>query len=64
VIVTGNEDDNINTAAARLTDAMSGPLRAIDAMTDEGVAVRDVPEELPEVGRLGARLSAVRGSSD
>jgi len=43
-----NEDDNIKTAVSNLTDAMSGLLRAIDAMADEGSAARDIPEELPE----------------
>jgi len=60
-----NEDDNIKTAAAKLTDAMSGLLRAIDAMADEGAAARDIPEELPEeLERLAARLNAARGFSD
>ena len=43
-----NQDDNIKTAVSKLTDAMSGLLRAIDAMADEGSAARDIPEELPE----------------
>jgi hypothetical protein len=63
--VMSNEDDNIKTAASKLTDAMSGLLRAIDAMADEGAAAKDIPEELPEeLDRLAARLNAVRGFSD
>jgi len=59
------EDDNIKAAAARLTDAMSGLLRAIDAMADEGAASRDIPAELPEeLERLAARLNAARGFSN
>jgi len=56
------ENDDIETAASRLTDAMSGLLRAVDAVADEGVAARDIPEELPEqLERLAARLNAARG---
>jgi|HubBroStandDraft_5_1064220.scaffolds.fasta_scaffold3890069_1 hypothetical protein len=58
------EDDGIKSAAATLVDAMSGLLRAIDAMADEGAAARDIPEGLPgELERLAARLSAARGFS-
>ena len=60
-----NEDDNIKTAVSNLTDAMSGLLRAIDAIADEGSAARDIPEELPEeLQRLAARLNAARGFID
>jgi len=59
-----NVDDDVRTAAAKLTDAMSGLLRAIDAMADEAAAARAVPEDLPdELERLAARLNAVRGFS-
>jgi hypothetical protein len=58
------EDDSIKNAAAELIAAMSGLLRAIDAMADEGAAARDIPEDLPaELERLAARLSAARGFS-
>jgi hypothetical protein len=58
----GTQDDNIKSAAATLVDAMSGLLRAIDALGDEGLAARDIPEDLPgELERLAARLSAARG---
>ncbi len=57
-------DDDIKTAASKLTDAMSGLLRAIDAATDEGAAARDIPDTLPdELERLIARLNAARGFS-
>ncbi len=60
-----DEVDNIKAAAARLTDAMSGLLRAIDAIADESAASRDIPEEMPdELERLAARLNAARGFSD
>jgi hypothetical protein len=60
-----NEDDNIKAAASDLTNAMSGLLRAIDAMTDEREAANDIPEGLPaELERLAARLNAARGFSD
>jgi hypothetical protein len=59
-----NENDNIKAAALDLTNAMSGLLRAIDAMTDEREAANDIPEELPaELERLAARLNAARGFS-
>jgi hypothetical protein len=58
----GNENDDVKAAAARLTDAMSGLLRAMDAIADEGVAVRDIPEELPgQLELLSERLNAARG---
>jgi hypothetical protein len=53
-----NEDDSIKAAASKVTSAMSGLLRAIDAAADDGSAVRDIPEELPEeLERLAARLN-------
>ncbi len=60
-----NGNDDIKAAAAKLTDAMSGLLRAIDAVADESAAAGDIPEDLPEgLERLAARLSAVRGFGD
>jgi hypothetical protein len=57
-----NENDDVKTAASRLTDAMSGLVRAIDAVDDEDAAARDIPEDLPEeLERLAARINAVRG---
>jgi hypothetical protein len=59
-----NENDNIKAAASDLTNAMSGLVRAIDAMKDEREAANDIPEELPaELERLAARLNAARGFS-
>jgi hypothetical protein len=60
-----DEKDDIKTAASELTHAVSGLLRAIDAVGDDGAAVRDLPDELPgELERLVARLSAARGFDD
>jgi hypothetical protein len=42
-----NERDDIKTAASKLVHAMEGLLRAIDAVEDEGVAARDIPDALP-----------------
>lgn len=57
-------DSDIEAAASKLTDAMSGLLRAIDALGDEAAAAKDIPEELPdELERLAARLNAARGFS-
>lgn len=57
-----NENDDVKTAAARLTDAMSGLVRAIDAAADDGAAARDIPEDLPEeLERLMARINAALG---
>jgi hypothetical protein len=57
-----NENDDVKTAAARLTDAMSGLVRAIDAAADDGAAARDLPEDLPEeLERLIARINAALG---
>jgi hypothetical protein len=59
-----NESDDIKTAASELVHAMEGLLRAIDAVEDQGVAARDIPDALPEeLERLAARLSAARGFS-
>jgi hypothetical protein len=57
-----DEDNDIKTAASNLTDAMSGFLRAIDALADERAAAKDIPDDLPgELERLAARLNAARG---
>ena len=59
-----NGDSDIKAAASRLTDAMSGLLRAIDAVDDDGATAKEIPEELPdELERLAARLNAARGFS-
>jgi hypothetical protein len=59
-----SDDNDIKTAAAKLTDAMSGLVRAIDALGDERAAANDIPEDLPgELERLIARLNAARGFS-
>ena len=61
VMFVSNEDDNIKAAALKLSDAMSGLVRAMDAMSDEGAAGKDIPDELPEqLERLAARLNAAR----
>ncbi|HEY1832415.1 MAG TPA: hypothetical protein VGG38_19415 [Acidimicrobiales bacterium] len=60
-----NGDDKVKAAASELTAAMSGLLRAIDAVGDDGAAAREIPEELPEeLDRLVARLNAARGFSE
>ena len=60
-----NEDSDIKAAASNLTDAMSGLLRAIDALADERAAAKDIPDELPgDLERLVERLNAARGFSD
>ena len=59
-----NGDSDIKAAAANLTDAMSGLLRAIDAVDDEAATASDIPEDLPDdLQRLAARLNAARGFS-
>ena len=59
-----NEDNDIKAAASNLTDAMSGLLRAIDALADEAAAAKDIPEDMPgDLERLAARLNAARGYS-
>jgi hypothetical protein len=60
-----DKKDDIKTAASELIHAMSGLLRAIDAVGDDGVAAKDIPDELPdELERLVARLNAALGFSD
>ena len=55
-------DDDIRAAASRLSDAMSGLVRAIDAVADEGATATDIPDDLPgELERLAARLNAAKG---
>ena len=57
-----NEDNDIKAAASNLTDAMSGLLRAMDALADESAAAKDIPDDLPgQLERLVARLNAARG---
>jgi hypothetical protein len=57
-----DEDSDIKTAASNLIDAMSGLVRAIDALADERAAAKDIPDDLPgELDRLAARLDAARG---
>ncbi len=57
-----NENDDIKTATSKLTDAMSGLLRAIDAVGDEGAAAKEIPDELPDqLESLAARLNAALG---
>jgi hypothetical protein len=56
------ETEAVATAAAELTHAMSGLVKAIDAVGDDGLAMQHVPEDLPaELDRLVARISADRG---
>jgi hypothetical protein len=63
-MLMSNGESDVKTAASKLTDAMSGLLRAIDALADEAAAAKDIPEELPdELERLAARLNAARGFS-
>lgn len=57
-------DDQVKAAVSELTAAMSGLLRAIDAVGDDGAAAKDIPEKLSEdLDRLVARLDAARGFS-
>ncbi len=57
-----SDENDIKTAAANLTTAMSGLLRALDAVADESAAAKDLPEGLPEeLERLSARLDALLG---
>ena len=61
-MLVSDEKDDITTAASELTHAVSGLLRAIDAVGDDGAAAKDIPDELPEeLDRLVARLNAARG---
>jgi hypothetical protein len=63
-MLMSNEDNDIKAAASNLTDAMSGLLRAMDALADESAAAKDIPEDLPgQLERLAARLNAARGFS-
>jgi hypothetical protein len=56
------QNDDIKAAASTLTDALSGLLRAIDALGDERLAAGDIPDDLPDqLERLTARLNAARG---
>jgi hypothetical protein len=60
-----NEGENVKTAASNLTNAMSGLVRAIDAMADDRAAAGNIPEDLPgELERLAARLNAAGGFSN
>jgi hypothetical protein len=60
--LVSDDKDDIKTAASELTNAVSGLVRAIDAVGDDGVAAKDIPDELPEqLERLVARLNAARG---
>jgi hypothetical protein len=64
-MLMSNEDNDIKAAASNLTDAMSGLLRAMDALADESAAAKDIPDDLPgQLVRLAARLDAARGFSD
>ena len=57
-----DEEESLKSAALNLTTAMSGLLRAIDAIGDDGAAAKNIPEDLPaELERLTARLNAARG---
>ena len=63
-MLMSNEDNDIKTAASNLTDAMSGLLRAMDALADESAAAKDIPDDLPgQLERLAARLNVARGFS-
>jgi hypothetical protein len=54
----------IATAASALTHAMSNLVKAIDGVSDDGAAVRHLPEDLPEaLERLVSRISAAQGLS-
>ena len=57
-----DQKDDIKTAASDLTHSVSGLVRAMDALGDDGAAAADIPEELlEELERLVARLNAARG---
>jgi hypothetical protein len=56
------ETEAVTAAAADLTHAMSGLVKAIDAVGDDGVAAKHIPDGLPaELERLVARISADSG---
>jgi hypothetical protein len=60
-----SDETDVTTAASELTHAVSGLLRAIDALGDDRLAAGDIPDDLPEeLERLVARLNAARGFSD
>jgi hypothetical protein len=60
-----SDETDVTTAASELTHAVSGLLRAIDALGDDRMAAKDIPDDLPEeLERLVARLNAARGFSD
>jgi hypothetical protein len=64
-MLVSDEKNDIKTAASELTHAVSGLLRAIDAVGDDGAAAKDIPDELPEeLDRLVDRLNAARGFDD
>ena len=57
-----NGEDDIRAAASKLTDAMSGLLRAIDAVADEGATARDIPDALPgDLERLASAAERRQG---
>ena len=60
-----DDKDDIKKAASELTHAVSGLLRAIDAVGDDGAAAKEIPDALDdELERLVARLNAAREFSD
>jgi hypothetical protein len=59
------ETEAVTAAATELTHAMSGLIKAIDAVGDDGEAAKHIPDGLPaELERLEARISADSGLSD
>ncbi len=60
--MVSHDKDDVTTAASELTHAVSGLVRAIDVVGDDGAAAKDIPDELAEeLERLVARLNAARG---
>jgi hypothetical protein len=56
------ETEAVTSAAAALTHAMSGLIKAIDAVGDDGEAAKHLPDGLAaELERLVARISADSG---
>ena len=56
------ETEAVTAAAAALTHAMSGLIKAIDAVGDDGEAAKHLPDGLAaELERLVARISADSG---